>query len=298
MRTECLLQAAQRLERLFRRFAEQGRAGFDRVAQLLGAAANGVVVLHRGAGIQPADGLSELAKAAAHAFRHDHPRSLGERPVASRGLGAREAQGSKPAPRGLAVQRPDHARARPHALRLEARSERFSRGTLLCGQPGAVVGELRELHVEVARRSQGAQHGLGGPARARERRRQLLSEQTKGRVDTACGDAQLVQRFGIMPQARAGLVHVPRGQQAAQLHERHLARRGADVELRQAGARQRDGRFHIHRTAGGSRFALAGADRTLHRWPDECGDVFASVTKAGRAGPRPVSCAAATSTAN
>jgi hypothetical protein len=79
---EFFLQAAQCLERLVRGFAEHAGAGFDRVAQLLCAAANGVVVLHRRLGTQPADGLSELAKAAAYAFRHDHHRTVGERPVA------------------------------------------------------------------------------------------------------------------------------------------------------------------------------------------------------------------------
>jgi len=52
---------------------------------------------------------------------------------------------------------------------------------------------------------------------------------------------------------------------AMQLPERHFARRGAEVELAQADPSERGGRLHIHRTATGSRFALAGAFRALHR---------------------------------
>jgi len=83
-------------------------------------------------------------------------------------------------------------------------------------------------------------------------------EQTERRVDTARGDTQLVQRFRIVPQARARFVRVPRGQQPSQLHERHFTCRGADVECGQhADARNRG--------ASSSRLALTGAEWTLHR---------------------------------
>src|SRR5256886_12692893 len=71
--------------------------------------------------------------------------------------------------------------------------------------------ELRELHVEVARRPQGAQHGFGGPARVRERQRQLLSEQTEGRVDAAGSWNQSGSRItNLVPACCRQLCRAPR----------------------------------------------------------------------------------------
>jgi len=70
-------------------------------------------------------------------------------------------------------------RARARApLRLEARFQRLCRGTLVFGQPGAVAGELGELHVEVRGAAQGTQHGFGGLARSARAPWELAFEQT------------------------------------------------------------------------------------------------------------------------
>jgi len=184
--------------------------------------------------------------------------------VAGRGLRAREAQASKPGAAWARSPAPGpcarvHAPAPPRGALAEgpAAARSFS------GQLGAVARELRELHVEGSRAAPRARSTVLAVLRPCESASgSLMFEQTQGCVDTARGDSQLVQCFRVVSQARARFVHVPRGQQSdgnspsatsLAVVPRSNSHRPAPSE--------RDGRLHIHRTATGSRFALAGAFR-------------------------------------
>jgi len=231
-----------------------------------GAAADEVIVLHRRVAAEPADRLAELAEAAAHPLGHDHHGAFAERTGRGRRGGARRAERLEPPPRRLGVERADHARAGAVSLALEASSQGLDRGALALGQCQTVAGELRELHVEVARGTERAQHAPRGPARVRQRHGQLAPEEPEGCVDAARGDSQLVQRLGVVSEARPRLVLTPGPEQPSQFPERHFARRGGGIESGSRGAARRGDRgLRIRRSAGSSQHALAGGKGTLHR---------------------------------
>src|SRR4029077_2304413 len=101
-------------------------------------------------------------------------------------LGARRAgQGERfqPAPRRLGVERAYQACARPAAIALEACPQGLGRSALALRQPRAVAGELAQLHVEVARSPEAAQHRLGAAAGAQQCRGELALEEAESRID-------------------------------------------------------------------------------------------------------------------
>ena len=116
------------------------------------------------------------------------------------------------------------------------------------------MGELAELHIEVACRPEAAQNGLGRLARAHERRGELAPEQSERGIDAPRGDAQLMQLFRILSEARPRLMPAPGSEQAAQLRERHGRRRGREIEG--VGALGRHGRRRGRRIGFASVYLL------------------------------------------
>jgi hypothetical protein len=168
---EAVLQAAQRLEHFLGRLAEERRAALDRVAQLLGAPAHGVVIAHGGFCVEPAHRLLQLPEAAAHTLGHHECRLWRTRGCHGRKVRARKIQGLEPVACGLGVEHGEHAHPGVRAAFLEPRLERRGRLALLPGQVRAVTAQPRQLHVEVARAAKSAQYAFGSAACVHERRR-------------------------------------------------------------------------------------------------------------------------------
>src|SRR5262249_41557086 len=91
--------------------------------------------------------------------------------------------------------------------------------------------ELRKLHVEIARRAEGAQHRFGRLARLYEWPGELALEESQSGIDAARRDAQLVQLLRILSQPRAGLMPAPGSEQTPQLCDRHIVRGHREIEV-------------------------------------------------------------------
>ena len=164
MRAELVLQAAQRLEHVIRRFAEHDGAAFGRIAQLLGAAAHLVIVLHRATSARSfaTDFLSlrkrRRTRCGITTMARSPPFASAPAVQASVSVSSQRRVGSESSARTIRD-------ACPATLALEQRAQRLGRRALALGQPRAVMRKLAQLHVQVTRCAEAAQDALVGCAR-------------------------------------------------------------------------------------------------------------------------------------
>src|SRR6185437_1125145 len=196
---QLVLQATNSPQHPLGSLSVDGRDGFDRIAQFLGPAAGGVVILPGGLLVQPAKGLLQLPKTAVdHLGSHGEGERVLARWGRGRGLRERLHEVVEPLARCFRIEAPQHLRPGFGAFGLEVAPKRRERAAVRYGESAGEPCQFPELHVEVAHRTKHTEEGFDLLSRPYESPRQVLGKESQCGIDAPSSRPQIMQPLRII----------------------------------------------------------------------------------------------------
>ena len=120
------------------------------------------------------------------------------------------------------IERPKELAPRLRVMVSQETNHRMQRGPLFDGHLPGPLGNLLELEVQVAELAEERRHPLELPAQRLGPHGERVAEQPDGGPHPPDRHPHVVDLFGVLAQARSGLVGQERGELRAERRERHL----------------------------------------------------------------------------